>query len=179
MLRKGQSFGAALLALLMPCAALADADSPRPNILLIVADDAGYADIGSFGSEIQTPNIDALAAVGVRFTDFNVSATCSPTRSMMLTGVDNHLAGLGNMAEFTAPNQKGLPGYEGYLKHSVAPLPSSVTSKRTAATASPSSPIWRCRRRTTRSSFQTTGVTATRAAMTSAMTRCAPSASPA
>ena len=87
----------------------------RPNILLIVADDAGYADIGSFGGEIQTPNLDALAAVGVRFTQFGVSATCSPTRSMLLSGTDNHLAGLGNMAEFTAPNQKGKPGYEGYL----------------------------------------------------------------
>jgi len=101
----------------------ASAEDQRPNILLIVADDAGYADIGSFGSEIQTPNIDALAATGVRFTQFAVSATCSPTRSMLLSGADNHLAGLGNMAEFVAPNQKGKPGYEGYLNGNVAPLP--------------------------------------------------------
>ena len=99
------------------------AQEQRPNILLIVADDAGYADLGSFGGEIQTPNIDALAAVGIRFTQFNVSATCSPTRSMLLSGTDNHLAGLGNMAEFIAPNQKGKPGYEGYLSDNVAPLP--------------------------------------------------------
>jgi len=99
------------------------AQERRPNILLIVADDAGYADIGSFGGEIQTPNLDALASVGVRFTQFNVSATCSPTRSMLLSGADNHLAGLGNMAEFTAPNQKGKAGYEGYLSENVAPLP--------------------------------------------------------
>ena len=99
------------------------AEEQRPNILLIVADDAGYADIGSFGGEIQTPNLDALASVGVRFTQFDVSATCSPTRSMLLSGTDNHLAGLGNMAEFMAPNQKGKPGYEGYLNESVAPLP--------------------------------------------------------
>jgi arylsulfatase A-like enzyme len=98
-------------------------DELRPNILLIVADDAGYADIGSFGGEIHTPNIDALAATGVRFTQFGVSATCSPTRSMLLSGVDNHLAGIGNMAEFMAPNQKGKPGYEGYLNDRVAPLP--------------------------------------------------------
>ena len=91
--------------------------------LLIVADDAGYADIGSFGGEIHTPNIDALAAAGLRFTQFTVNATCSPTRSMLLTGVDNHLAGLGNMAEFMAPNQKGKPGYEGYLNANVAPIP--------------------------------------------------------
>ena len=108
---------------LIASGAPASAGEQRPNILLIVADDAGYADIGSFGGEIQTPNIDALAATGVRFTQFGVSATCSPTRSMLLSGTDNHLAGLGNMAEFTAPNQKGKPGYEGYLIDSVAPIP--------------------------------------------------------
>ena len=59
----------------------------------------------------------------MRFTQFGVSATCSPTRSMLLSGTDNHLAGLGNMAEFMAPNQKGKPGYEGYLNERVAPLP--------------------------------------------------------
>jgi arylsulfatase len=115
------------LATLFACALIwsgqALALDQRPNILLIVADDAGYADIGSFGGEIQTPNIDALAATGVRFTQFGVSATCSPTRSMLLTGTDNHLTGLGNMAEFMAPNQKGKPGYEGYLNEGVAPIP--------------------------------------------------------
>ena len=95
----------------------------RPNILLIVADDAGIADIGSFGSEINTPNLDALASVGVRFTQFNVSATCSPSRSMLLSGTDTHVAGLGNMAEFVAPNQKGKPGYEGHLTERIATLP--------------------------------------------------------
>jgi arylsulfatase len=98
------------------------AQEARPNILLIVADDAGIADIGSFGSEIRTPNIDALASVGVRFTQFGVSATCSPTRSMMLSGTDSHIAGLGNMAEFTAPNQKGKLGYEGFLSDRVVPV---------------------------------------------------------
>jgi arylsulfatase A-like enzyme len=99
------------------------AEAHRPNILLIVADDAGYADIGSFGGEIQTPNLDALASVGVRFTQFGVSATCSPSRSMLLSGTDNHLAGLGNMAEFTASNQKGVVGYEGYLNNRIVPIP--------------------------------------------------------
>lgn len=115
------------LTVLLACALVGSgqalAQDQRPNILLIVADDAGYADIGSFGGEIQTPNIDALAATGVRFTQFGVSATCSPTRSMLLTGTDNHLTGLGNMAEFMAPNQKGKPGYEGYLNEGVAPIP--------------------------------------------------------
>jgi arylsulfatase len=110
------------IAAVIAYSAAAPAQEQRPNILLILADDAGYADIGSFGSEIQTPNLDALASVGVRFTQFNVTATCSPTRSMLLSGVDNHRAGLGNMAEFMAPNQKGSPGYEGYLNESVAPL---------------------------------------------------------
>jgi len=113
----------AAVSVLMVSCMPALAAEPRPNILLIVADDAGYADIGSFGGEIQTPNLDAIASVGVRFTQFGVSATCSPTRSMLLSGTDNHLAGLGNMAEFMAPNQKGKPGYEGYLNESVAAIP--------------------------------------------------------
>ncbi|MDP2355719.1 MAG: arylsulfatase [Beijerinckiaceae bacterium] len=100
------------------------AQDRRPNIILIVADDAGYTDLGAFGGEISTPNIDALAAAGVRFTNFYVGPTCSPTRSMMLSGTDNHVAGLGNMAEFTASNQKGKPGYEGYLNARVAPVSS-------------------------------------------------------
>jgi arylsulfatase len=94
---------------------IAQAQENRPNILLIVADDAGYSDIGSFGGEIQTPNLDALAAIGMRFTQFTTSATCSPSRSMLLSGTDNHTAGVGNMAEFTAPNQAGALGYEGHL----------------------------------------------------------------
>lgn len=112
------------LCALVTAPAIGVAEERRPNIVLIVADDAGYADIGSFGSEIRTPNIDALAASGIRFTHFAVSATCSPSRSMLLSGADNHVAGLGNMAEFTAPNQKGKPGYEGYLNDRIAPIPS-------------------------------------------------------
>ena len=95
----------------------------RPNIVLIVTDDMGYADIGSFGGEIATPNIDSLASAGVRFTNFYTHASCSPTRSMLLSGVDTHLNGLGNMSEWTAPNQKGVPGYEGDLNHNVVTLP--------------------------------------------------------
>lgn len=93
------------------------ADSPagKPNLLLIVADDMGYSDLGCFGGEIKTPNIDALAARGLRGTDFYVAPSCSPSRSMMLTGTDNHIAGIGNMAEWTGAAQKGKPGYEGYL----------------------------------------------------------------
>ena len=109
-------------ALALVLATAASAQDTRPNILLIVADDAGYADLGSFGGEIETPNLDALAAVGIRFTQFTASATCSPSRSMLLSGTDNHTAGLGNMAEFMAPNQAGKPGYEGHLSDRIAPV---------------------------------------------------------
>lgn len=94
----------------------------RPNFLVIIADDLGFSDLGAFGSEIATPNLDKLALDGVRLTGFHTAPTCSPTRSMLLSGTDNHRAGLGSMAELTAPNQKGQPGYEGYLSRDVASL---------------------------------------------------------
>ena len=95
----------------------------RPNVVIILADDMGYSDIGAFGSEIKTPSMDSLADRGVRFTNFYTHASCSPTRSMLLSGVDTHVNGLGNMSEWTAPNQRGVPGYEGYLNDRVATLP--------------------------------------------------------
>jgi len=104
-------------------AAQAQAQAKRPNIVMILGDDSGYADLGSFGSEIKTPNLDALANDGVRFTNFYTHASCSPTRSMVLTGIDTHLNGLGNMDEWTAPNQMGVAGYEGFLNKRAATLP--------------------------------------------------------
>lgn len=95
----------------------------QPNILLIVADDLGFTDLGAFGGEINTPNLDAIALEGLRFTNFHTASTCSPTRSMLLSGTDHHLAGLGSMAEAIRPEQKGQPGYEGYLNDQVAALP--------------------------------------------------------
>lgn len=94
----------------------------RPNLLVIVADDLGYSDIGAFGGEIRTPNLDRLALAGIRLAGFHTAPTCSPTRSMLLSGTDNHLAGLGTMAELIRPNQQGKPGYEGYLRRDVATL---------------------------------------------------------
>lgn len=93
----------------------------QPNILLLVADDLGFSDLGCYGSEIATPHLDALAATGTVFCDFHAAPTCSPTRAMLLTGVDHHLAGMGNMYEFlrTTPDQWGKTGYEGYLNDSV------------------------------------------------------------
>ncbi len=98
--------------------------SKRPNILLIVADDLGYSDLGCYGGEINTPVLDRLAQLGMRYTNFYVSPTCSPTRSMLLTGTDTHVAGLGNMYEMTAPNQMGKPGYEGVLNKRVVTVAS-------------------------------------------------------
>jgi arylsulfatase len=103
--------------------AAAPAGAKRPNIVVILADDMGYSDIGAFGSEIKTPNMDALARDGVRFTNFYTHASSSPTRSMLLTGVDTHLNGLGNMNEWIAPNQKGQSGYEGNLNDRVTTMP--------------------------------------------------------
>ena len=93
----------------------------RPNIVLIIADDVGFSDIGAFGSEIRTPNLDQLAADGVRLTNYHAAPTCGPSRSMLLTGVDHHLAGSGiNRAGlFRLPELRGRPGYEGFLNDSV------------------------------------------------------------
>ena len=102
-----------------------DNDSPplvRPNILLIVADDLGYSDVGAFGSEIATPNIDALAVEGMMLTQFHVSPNCGPTRGAMMAGVDPHRAGMGGNHEVAAANQKGQPGYEGYLRNDVVTI---------------------------------------------------------
>jgi arylsulfatase len=96
----------------------------RPNILLIVADDMGYSDIGPFGGEINTPTLDRLAENGIKLTNFHVLPTCSPTRSVLLSGTDNHIAGLGSMGEIVSSKQKGNPGYEGFLNDRVAHLPS-------------------------------------------------------
>jgi arylsulfatase A-like enzyme len=100
----------------------AQAKERRPNLLVIVADDLGYSDLGAFGGEIRTPNLDKLALNGIRLAGFHTAPTCSPTRSMLLSGTDNHRAGLGTMAELIRPNQQGKPGYEGYLRGDVATL---------------------------------------------------------
>ena len=94
-----------------------------PNILLIVADDLGYSDIGSFGGEIATPTLDHLAQEGLRLSNFHVLPSCSPTRSVLMSGTDNHVAGMGTMGEMLTPEIEGRPGYEGYLNFQVAALP--------------------------------------------------------
>jgi arylsulfatase A-like enzyme len=91
----------------------------RPNFLVIVVDDMGFSDLGAFGSEIKTPHLDALAYEGVRFTDFHSAPACSPTRAMLLTGTDHHIAGIGSMHEVVRPDFEGAPGYEGFLNERV------------------------------------------------------------
>src|SRR5262245_53362645 len=91
----------------------------RPNFLIIVADDLGYTDISPYGSEISTPNLEYLASNGgILFTDFHTASACSPTRAMLLSGTDHHLAGIGQMDDIIKRNHEiwgGKPGYEGYL----------------------------------------------------------------
>jgi arylsulfatase A-like enzyme len=99
------------------------AGSKRPNVLLIVADDLGFTDIGSFGGEISTPHLDRLAQQGTKLTNFHASPFCSPTRAMLMSGTDNHQAGFGDMAELMTAEQRGKPGYEGYLNRRVRALP--------------------------------------------------------
>lgn len=91
----------------------------RPNFLLILADDLGFSDLGAFGGEIATPNLDALALAGLRYTDFHSAPACSPTRAMLMTGTDPHIAGIGTMLEVAIPEFEGAPGYEGYLNQRV------------------------------------------------------------
>ena len=119
MIRQTNLFWRALALHLGLCACLLPgaeaANKGRPNIVILVADDWGFSDVGAFGGEIATPHLDALAARGSRFSNFHVAATCSPTRAMLLTGVDHHRNGVGNMPETTPPEQEGKPGYAGVL----------------------------------------------------------------
>lgn len=82
-----------------------------PNVALIVLDDMGMSDMAPYGSEITTPNLGTLADGGTVFTNFHTHAACSPTRSMLMTGVDNHRIGLGTMEGSVGKNQEGKPGY--------------------------------------------------------------------
>lgn len=94
----------------------------RPNFLVIVADDMGYSDLGAFGSEIATPNLDRLARSGIRLTNFHTYAACSPTRAALLTGASPHNAGFGTMAGDWTPETEGKRGYEAVLTYRVATI---------------------------------------------------------
>ncbi|TVS14680.1 MAG: arylsulfatase [Gammaproteobacteria bacterium] len=104
---------------------LTEAQTP-PNIVILLADDVGFSDFGAYGSEVSTPNIDALAAAGMQFANFHVSPNCAPTRAMLLTGVSNHRAGLGNIPETVPPEQRGHPSYLGRLRDDVVTIASML-----------------------------------------------------
>ncbi len=114
-----------LLMLFSPFAAVGSAADPRPrpNIIYIMADDMGYSDIGCYGSEIETPHLDALAADGLRFTQFYNTARCCPTRASLLTGLYPHQAGIGHMM-----NDRGHPGYRGDLNRHCVTIPEVLQS---------------------------------------------------
>lgn len=114
--RKSLGLALAQLAVCLP------AFAAPPNIVVLVADDWGFGDIGALGSEISTPNIDSLARRGVTFSNFHVAATCSPTRAMLLTGADHHRVGVGNMPESMPEQLRGKPGYEGVLSDQAVTL---------------------------------------------------------
>ncbi|RIW12407.1 arylsulfatase [Algoriphagus lacus] len=100
-------------------------DQSKPNILIIVADDMGFSDIAPFGGTIETPVLTGLAKEGISFSNFYVQPTCSPTRASLLTGNDNHVAGLGIMSEMDYPalNALKLPAYAGHLSKEVVTIP--------------------------------------------------------
>jgi arylsulfatase A-like enzyme len=96
----------------------ARAPAGAPNIVFIVLDDVGYADLGCYGSDIATPNMDRLAGNGLRYTNFHTTAMCSPTRASLLTGRQSHAVGMGIIAEWST----GFPGYQGRVTKPAATL---------------------------------------------------------
>ncbi|MFJ4052851.1 arylsulfatase [Pseudomonas sp. NPDC089743] len=120
-----KSLAALGLLMLGTSQAMATPTVKQPNILLIVADDLGFSDLSALGSEIQTPNLDKLLTDGRLMLDFHAAPSCSPTRAMLMSGNDPHLAGLGMMAEARKRLPAGVAvraGYEGVLGSNVATL---------------------------------------------------------
>lgn len=118
-LRGGRPFFLAALLLTTATPALA---APKPNIVILLADDWGFSDVGAYGGEIATPTLDALARAGTRFANFHVAGSCAPTRAMLQTGVSHHRAGLGNMPETIPPQHQGKPGYDAVINNRVVTI---------------------------------------------------------
>jgi len=111
-----RNLGAALAVTLTAALVSSAAPAARPNIIVILADDMGFSDLGCYGSEIPTPNLDRLAKEGLKFTDFHNDSRCCPSRATLLTGLYSHAAGVGHMVEpHKGPNGSVLPGYLGHL----------------------------------------------------------------
>ncbi|MEL6727775.1 MAG: sulfatase-like hydrolase/transferase [Pseudomonadota bacterium] len=102
-------FGLIIFSIFQAASAMAQVD--RPNFVLVLVDDAALMDFGVYGGEAQTPNIDALAARGMIFKQHRTTPSCSPSRAMLLTGMDNHLAGFGSIEEVLPPEHRNQPGY--------------------------------------------------------------------
>jgi arylsulfatase A-like enzyme len=102
-----------------------------PNVVVVVLDDVGFAQLGCFGSDIATPNLDRLADRGLRYTNFHTTALCSPTRACVLTGRNHHTAGVGRITELAT----GFPGYDARIPRSVGLLPEMLTPAGYAAYA--------------------------------------------
>jgi arylsulfatase/uncharacterized sulfatase len=102
----------------LSCGSLANTQQ-RPNIVLILADDLGYTDLASYGSEIHTPNLTQLAQQGISFTNYHTGANCAPSRAMLLTGVDSHRSGVPNIPEMIPPEQAAYSHYSGTMGHNV------------------------------------------------------------
>ena len=96
--------------------------STQPNVVLILADDVGYSDFGAYGSEVSTPNIDALADRGVLFSNSHTSPMCASSRAMLMTGQSSHRAGVGNLPEFTPADWREHPSYLGHLAPDVVTI---------------------------------------------------------
>jgi len=119
-----------LVVALLLCSATAQAqDASSPNIVMILVDDSALMDFGVYGGEAQTPNIDALAARGAMFTQYRTSPLCSPTRAMLLTGLDNHKTGIATIPEVLPAEQVGKPGYSMALEPSVLTIADRLKDK--------------------------------------------------
>lgn len=114
----------ALVALALGLAALApaNAQTDKPNFVIMLIDDAAFMDLGIYGGEASTPNIDALARGGAMFTHYYTSPLCSPSRAMLLTGMDNHLTGVATIPEVLPREHEGKPGYTMSLEPGVVTL---------------------------------------------------------
>lgn len=122
MLQSGLFRFVSALAVLMFPVFSPPAEAAHPNIVVLVADDVGFSDFGAYGSEISTSNIDALAGRGTLFTNFHASPACAPTRAMLMTGVGNHRAGVGNIPETLPASFQGHPSYLGRLRDDVVSI---------------------------------------------------------
>ena len=100
----------------------------RPNIVFVLADDLGFSDIAPYGSEVSTPTLSALAERGIRFTNYHTAANCAPARAMLMTGVSSHLAGVPNIPEMLAPQQRVQDNYQGVLGNNVVTIATLLES---------------------------------------------------